>query len=357
MPITSIQLTREELYQRVWSEALTTLGPKLGLSDVGLRKLCKRMLIPLPGVRYRARKASGRSVKRTPLPPMPADDERGTVTLYPALIEQKRFERESVNTIVVNARLDSPHPLVLATIKALRRARLSDSDKLRINDPSSLNVRVGAASVDRAMRIMDALIKACEKRGWSVSVGPAPRTRTIVRVFDEDVGVSLDEFVGGKPGVAGYAPSGSLFLQLAPSRQRSMWADTETQRVEGLLNEFMIGLVVAAIEARNNRIATEEWQRQRDAEQQLHRDTWLRTQRAAAMERALNHVVREHQRVRQIREYIADARAVPIAANYPALVEWLEWAASYADSIDPLLPEPKVPDDPDPPKSPPWFSA
>ena len=78
MPITSTRLTREELYQQVWSEPLTTLGPKLGLSALGLRKLCKRMLIPLPGVRSRAQKASGRSARRTPLPPLVADDERGS---------------------------------------------------------------------------------------------------------------------------------------------------------------------------------------------------------------------------------------------------------------------------------------
>ena len=39
----------------VWEEALSKLAPKLGLSDVGLRKICKRHNIPLPPQGYWAR--------------------------------------------------------------------------------------------------------------------------------------------------------------------------------------------------------------------------------------------------------------------------------------------------------------
>jgi hypothetical protein len=36
----------------VWEEALSKLAPKLGLSDVGLRKICKRHNIPQPPQGY-----------------------------------------------------------------------------------------------------------------------------------------------------------------------------------------------------------------------------------------------------------------------------------------------------------------
>jgi hypothetical protein len=42
------EFTREELYQAVWSESMRVLAPRLGVSDVGLAKICKRMRIPVP---------------------------------------------------------------------------------------------------------------------------------------------------------------------------------------------------------------------------------------------------------------------------------------------------------------------
>jgi hypothetical protein len=56
------------LYDQVWSEPLTTLAKKYGLSDNGLRKICKTMNIPLPSAGHWARIAAGQQIPRTPLP-------------------------------------------------------------------------------------------------------------------------------------------------------------------------------------------------------------------------------------------------------------------------------------------------
>jgi|OpeIllAssembly_1097287.scaffolds.fasta_scaffold03625_4 hypothetical protein len=39
-------IKREELYEEVWSMPLTQLCAKYGLSDNGLRKVCKRLNVP-----------------------------------------------------------------------------------------------------------------------------------------------------------------------------------------------------------------------------------------------------------------------------------------------------------------------
>lgn len=39
---------RISLYEEVWTTPLTKLGKKYGLSDNGLRKVCKALSIPLP---------------------------------------------------------------------------------------------------------------------------------------------------------------------------------------------------------------------------------------------------------------------------------------------------------------------
>jgi hypothetical protein len=42
-------IKREELYEEVWSAPLTQLCARYGLSDNGLRKVCKRLNVPVPG--------------------------------------------------------------------------------------------------------------------------------------------------------------------------------------------------------------------------------------------------------------------------------------------------------------------
>jgi hypothetical protein len=63
---------REDLYEQVWSTPLRTLAQQYGLSDVGLAKTCKRMKVPVPGRGYWAKKAAGHTLKRRPLPALPA---------------------------------------------------------------------------------------------------------------------------------------------------------------------------------------------------------------------------------------------------------------------------------------------
>ncbi len=43
-----VNLTREELYDMVWKESLLSLSRRYAISDVGLRKICLRMEVPLP---------------------------------------------------------------------------------------------------------------------------------------------------------------------------------------------------------------------------------------------------------------------------------------------------------------------
>lgn len=54
------ELKREELYDLVWTEALATLGPKLGISDVGLKKRCRNLGVPTPPRGYWAKLEAGK---------------------------------------------------------------------------------------------------------------------------------------------------------------------------------------------------------------------------------------------------------------------------------------------------------
>lgn len=73
------KISRSELYEQVWTVAITKLSKKYGLSDVGLAKICKKNNIPRPPRGYWAKKAAGYNMKRLPLPP----GENVTIAITP----------------------------------------------------------------------------------------------------------------------------------------------------------------------------------------------------------------------------------------------------------------------------------
>jgi len=60
-------LSRDELYEQVWSTPMVRLAKEYGLSDVGLAKVCKKHNIPKPPVGYWAKVQAGRRISRPPL--------------------------------------------------------------------------------------------------------------------------------------------------------------------------------------------------------------------------------------------------------------------------------------------------
>jgi integrase len=67
-PPKSQSFTRQQLYELVWSQPVTTLAKTLGVSDVGLAKACRRADIPVPHRGYWAKINAARPAARPELP-------------------------------------------------------------------------------------------------------------------------------------------------------------------------------------------------------------------------------------------------------------------------------------------------
>ena len=59
----SKELTRQELYELVWSMSMTKVGTQLEISDVAVRKICIKYDIPLPPQGYWAFERRRRQVR------------------------------------------------------------------------------------------------------------------------------------------------------------------------------------------------------------------------------------------------------------------------------------------------------
>lgn len=278
-------LSREELYSRVWSTPMRRLAPHFGLSDVGLRKLCDRHRIPTPPRGYWAKQELGKAPRPTPLPaeaepalqvvqltddpdpPLrpPATTPRNPV-VTPELISQVERERDPDFRIVVADVLRNPHPAIQRTREA--PAARPAPDQYNLRRPSwqgdAVDLAVGEPSIPRALRLMNALFLALEKRGWPVEIRPRKagqvyeRDRVRCTILGEEFGFRLREKMrmnrvppeerwGIFDRQVRYEPKGLFELSISSRYGYAVenWRDGQKSRLEDRLNDVVVGLIVA----------------------------------------------------------------------------------------------------------------
>jgi hypothetical protein len=263
--------------------------------------------------------------------------------------------------IEVREDLAITHPLVKRAAAAIRNAlrearkngvvRWQDryQAKLAKPGPGNLDIAVSKGSLSRALRIMQALLVAFDRRGFAVRI--TDKNETFVTVMDEPFQIALVERLKQVTVKHTYGnrvdlePSGRLMLRIGASYQNTGVSDSESRRVEDFLNRFVMNLIRRAYAAKRERAGHAERQarwaiqdeKNRVAQQQRDSDTLRRRRlRTAAVRWA------RHQRKidfvnaveRRIREGAVDPEGRETAQR------WLAWASERlraADPIDELL--------------------
>ena len=142
----AVRLTREELYEKMWSRPAIVLAEEFGISGRGLGKLCSRFEIPVPPRGYWAKLAAGKHVTRIPLP-TPKSDVASEISIQPspdclaaALPEEIRSEvttvLESRDQLQVPETLRSPHLIVKRWLEQ-RRERPESRSAIRPEERTS----------------------------------------------------------------------------------------------------------------------------------------------------------------------------------------------------------------------------
>ncbi len=355
---------REGLYELVWSEPVSKLAPQFGLSGVGFAKMCKRLGVPLPNRGFWARKQAGQSPRRPPLPKAKAGQDQnvqlrrlnGDAQIAFAEAKQKAAEaKKTTRDIECPIELVDPHPLIRAATNRLKRKAGWDHHKgLRSAPDEILNIEVTEGSLDRALLLMDVLIKAMASRSREVRIN-SEKKETLLRLDGVDLPITLTEHVGRTkheitpeekkaqerywnrsyrdpnapyPHIPqyDYHPSGQLTLTVGrwPSRT---WRDTPRTQLEKRLSEIIAGIAAVAIEMRQR----EEEQARAAAERQAEKDRYAAKMKERSDERQAFRQLRRDARnwamANQIRAYIdAAMRDRRYGALSSEATAWAAWA-------------------------------
>jgi hypothetical protein len=359
-----IDVSRKELYERVWAEPIQKLSKDYGLSDVGLAKVCRRYNIPIPPRGYWAKRQAGKRVSKPALPP---EGRKGygdqvrlpgpsvTRPVEPAVVPAPAHpliaaETDPANAISVPEDLRVRHPLLRSTRdywRMVSRPNFSWSVPL----PVHFNINVDRETQARALRLLQALFAALEGRGYQVSAGDRGQIR--MTVLDENCDVFLRErqrrvrrqsvaatsksstYQGSRP--YDLEHSGELEFRIEKRFGRHTVQDGKGRRLEEQLNHVVVCLLEAAFAEKNYRA---EQERARLAEAERARRQAIAKQRAReerARTKRLDQLVAAVHRHKQLVAFATELReAIGDVEPGSELGRWLEWVDHYVEDADAL---------------------
>jgi len=168
----SINLSRKELYKRVWDTPITKLAVELGVSDVAIHKTCRKLSIPKPPRGYWARLKSGRKEKKPPLLKLPKALERKFALEASPSIETG--EAEIIRDIQALDRVKLPKSMknLHSTADKLWAELLAIQPDQRNHDlviikrrPDLPCVSVSEAMIPSIVRLFQGVVSELESRG------------------------------------------------------------------------------------------------------------------------------------------------------------------------------------------------
>jgi hypothetical protein len=343
--------TRKELYELVWSQPLVSLSKKYQISDVGLRKICIKMNIPLPKAGHWEKIRHGKKVSIEVLPSkyigkkevslLPRKEgDTGKKQPTALAILEKEIENDQSLPLIISATLVSPDKLIVEAKKSLTKTK-RNSSYTGVNTclGGELDISVSPVNIERALIFMDGLIKLLQARGHKIKVD-AEGSYAVVN--EEQIKISFKEqlkkvmvnIIPNWPSRE-YHANGILSFRIEKVRH---WTD-EKSPLDKQLAQILAQLEIESIVLKERKL---RWQRQHEEWQEKERIQQKIIQQKEKEVSNFKNLLHEANRWHQttlIRNYINGIEAEALKNNTYTneLQNWLDWARKKADWYDPQI--------------------
>lgn len=339
------EFSRQELYEIIWTNPITTTSEKYKISTSQIRKACLEMGIPLPDAGYWSKIKYGKKVKRKPLPSdyngvqkysFNEKTEGYTNDLSPlnALIQE--IESNPKLNHQVPEKITKPHPLIVAYKQSLT------NKESRHFSGERLSIHVGKTNLPRAIRIMDTFLKLVILRGHNIGFkyGVA-----CVKIGEEDATISLrDKDVRVEKENYKYEwdkwelkPTDILVFKIECNYEKREWMDGKIL-IEERLSRILAYIELKADEHRK-RMEYSRIQREiREKKELIEREIQLRKdQELINFKLLLKKANRWHQAT-ILRNYINEFKNQLLSIGINKEQEdWIMWAQQKINWYDPLI--------------------
>jgi len=332
-------LSREELYESVWSKPITALAAEFGLSGVALAKRCRKLNIPTPRRGYWTKLAFGRKVLKPPLPKTIS----GPDPQVPASAHHSKWPRD-VNGLCERARLLLSE---MTTVKP-------DYEGLQSAEtPLFPKVRVTKGLAEAAARLFHAILVGVESTGvpfrksrskYEGGYFELQRDRLYLEILEElRSGPSDYAWNHKKQG------TGRLEIVLRSASYGQGWKKSWKQGDDGGLRGIVAAVARSvteyyaerakqkAEEAERWRIEHERWLKEMEERKQREHENAVADTRKTRAEDFLR--AAEWARLHKVAlEFVSECEARwrgqgPVLS--PSQEDWLTWARAAADAWSP----------------------
>lgn len=365
-------LTREQLYDLVWSEPMQHLAKQIGISDVAIAKHCRKLGVPVPERGYWNKLQAGKPVTKAALPERDlVTINRVTIsgTLTPALRGRIKGEpgmaeasaesiealterlRKRLGRVAVPRDFSRAHPAIATLLQKdekLRQEAAKSPYRFPWDQP-----KFDAPFERRRLLFLNGLFLGFAKvggRGWMR--GNDARELAIY-MGDSSVSFELGGLPQGKStGRVAPASKGREVLcltiptahQAAPGISFS-WRDEDGRRLEQQLADIIIGMAVAGEHLQRKWLEEQAaWRRKREEEaareeeRRKAEEQRRERERVAALEKARRDALRRDAKAwreaNDIRAYVEALRTASDSSD--TMESWARWALNEADKIDPI---------------------
>jgi hypothetical protein len=290
------RLSREELYNRVWSEPMRTLAAGFGISDVALKKTCARADIPTPDRGHWARKEAGKPTRQIPLPPRAPgmDDEVHIgggnrwyrqwsreellapippVPKFDDTIEVVRDRiAKAIGKVAIPRDVGGWHPAIDRLLKEDEKRR---EKQLASRYPSSWDAPLFDSPLERRrLRLLNSLFLAAAKMGGKPTIRGREARDIHLSFRHQHVGLTLDRpKARGLRGQSFEKASGAdrlrfaILIGLGSEEARTSWIDDDSGKLEARMTDVAIEVVVTAeIQHRDGALRYHQWRIERKAQ-------------------------------------------------------------------------------------------
>lgn len=363
----NVSYTARDLFDRVWSTPVLQLAREIGVSNVALRKACRKAGISLPRRGHWAMPIS----KRPPAPTPPEFDESITFRVLDRSLLPTTPDTTSGTPkppkpakLSIPSKLTEPHPLVRKWLQAVKVAKDAEG-RVELRREHVLHTRISRNAVDRAALLLDTLIKDSEKKGFKWAVDQNNRTTVVFE--QETVYVTLRERVtkAAKPPPPPepkskrrptrepvlwlgtreeyvYSSTGefTLIAQEKPDAgSQTSWTDSKTGQLEDKLHLFSTGITKLIGRMRAYRAAMVERHRRWEEEDRIRRQAIMAAEHQRALQMRLIENMEQWEKAVRLRKFVdaVAAGAGDVSEEEGRQVEaWVEWARAQVASINPL---------------------
>ncbi len=344
-----VNLTRQELYELVWSESMLSLAKKYAISDVGLRKKCRSLEIPLPNNGYWAKVKYGKKVvERRPIGDFKGEQTatlrlRGNsdeIEMYHSAMK-KIIESDKGVNLIVPEKLTNPDEMIVSAKEYFNRKDILKENKLYVrSSENEIRITVRPITLERAYRFLDTLIKAIRVRGFDIKTNYQGSffvyKQEEYRFYCHE---NLEEITGPlvlKKNEIQYTSQLCLYVQYG--RNAREWKDGK-KPLEEQISSIIATLELKGRKSTEERIAREKHWANEKAKELKEKKKQDRQERELDDFKELFKKAKRHDKAEMIRSYANKLEQNAIQRNEltSEIREKIEWAKKKADWYDPFI--------------------